>query len=152
SDQFQYVWQPLTGNFDIRVRLNGFSQTDAFAQAGLLAREDLTPSGRFAGVLATPSINGSSFVYRSAVGAASSPIGNLRVNYPNFWLRLQRAGNSFTGFGSYDGVNWLQLGTTSLALSNTVYFGMAVCSHSLTQNGVAQFRDIGTVTNATVVA
>jgi hypothetical protein len=148
SDQFQFAWQPATGDFDIAVRLKSFSQTDSFAQAGIMAREDLTPGGRFAAVLATPSLNGSYFAYRSALAGASSKSGNLRVNYPYMWLRLQRVSDQFNGFGSYDGITWQQLGSLSLALTNPVYLGMAVCSHSLTQDALVQFRDIGTVTNA----
>ena len=64
------------------------------------------------------------------------------------WLRLQRSGNQFTGYGSYDGQAWQQLGTASLTLTNPVYFGMAVASHSSTQDAVVQFRDFANVTNA----
>jgi hypothetical protein len=39
-----------------------------------------------------------------------------------------------------------------MALSNTLYFGMAVCSHAPTQNALVQFRDLGNVSNAVVVA
>jgi regulation of enolase protein 1 (concanavalin A-like superfamily) len=149
SDQFQFIWQPLSGNFDIATRLNSFSQSDAFAQAGLMARDDLSVNGRFAAVLATPSMNGAYFESRATGGAATISSGNLRVNYPYLWLRLQRIGNQFTGFGSYDGSAWQQLGTVSIALTNTVYFGMAVASHS-TQPTAVRFRNISTVTNATL--
>ncbi len=152
SDQFQFDWQPLSGDFDIAVRLNFFSQSDAFAQGGLMARDDLTPGGRFAAVLATPSLNGSYFEYRASAGATTTTSGNLRVNYPYMWLRLQRLSNQFTGFGSYDGVTWQQLGTVSLTLTNPVYFGMAVCSHTLAQTAQVQFRDLGGVTNAVIGA
>jgi regulation of enolase protein 1 (concanavalin A-like superfamily) len=150
SDQFQFVWQATAGDFDMAVRINSFAQTDAFAQAGLMARDDLTSSGRFAAVLATPSLNGAYFEYRATAGAATATSGNLRVNYPYTWLRLQRISNQFTGFGSYDGNTWQQLGTISLALTNPVYLGMGVCSHTSTQTALVQFRNFGTVTNTTV--
>ena len=147
SDQFQFAWRTVSGDFDVAVRLNFFTPTDSFAQAGLMAREDLTAGDRFAAVLATPSINGSYFESRSSAGATAGTSGNLRVNYPYLWLRLQRATNQFTGFGSYDGSTWQQLGTVSLVLTNPVYLGLAVCSHNSSQSASVQFRDIANVTN-----
>ncbi|HTL18929.1 MAG TPA: lamin tail domain-containing protein, partial [Patescibacteria group bacterium] len=148
SDQFQFTWQSLAGDFDIAIRLNSFGQTDPFAQAGLMAREDLNPGSRFAAVLATPSINGAYFENRSSTGSVASVTGNLRVNYPAMWLRLQRIGSQFTGFGSYDGLSWQQLGTVSMSINSPIYFGMAVCSHTTTQDALVQFRDVQIVTNA----
>jgi regulation of enolase protein 1 (concanavalin A-like superfamily) len=148
SDQFQFAWQAVSGNFDIAIRLKSLGQTDPLAQAGLMARDDLSAGARFASVLATPSMNGAYFESRATAGAAAATSGNLRVNYPYMWLRLQRLADQFTGFGSYDGLTWQQLGTASLPLTNTVYFGMAVCSHTTTQNALVQFRDIITVSNA----
>ena len=151
SDQFQFDSQTVNGDFDMVVRLASFAQTDPFAQAGLMAREDLSVGSRFVAVLATPSMNGAYFEYRSGVGATASSSGNLRANYPYMWLRLQRANNQFTGLGSYDGVTWQQLGTVSLALTNPVSFGMAVCSHTLTQSAQVQFRDLGNGTGPPVI-
>ena len=150
ADQFQFAWQAVTGDFDRAIRLASFGQTDPLAQAGLMARDDLTPGARFAAVLATPSINGAYFESRATAGGSSSTGGNLRVNYPYMWLRLQRLGNQFTGFGSYDGATWQQLGTVSLTLTNPVYLGMAVCSHTLTQDSVVRFRDISSVSNPVI--
>ena len=150
ADQFQFVWQPFTGDFDQTVRLNAFGQTDPFAQAGLMARDDLTASARFAAVLATPTINGAYFESRTVVAGGATSSGYLRVNFPYMWLRLQRIGNQFTGFGSYDGAAWQQLGTASITLTNPVYLGMAVCSHTLTQDALVQFRDFTSVSNATL--
>jgi regulation of enolase protein 1 (concanavalin A-like superfamily) len=148
SDQFQFAYEVRSGDFDIMARLNALTQTDPFAQAGLIAREDLTPNGRFAAALATPSLNGAAFESRSAVGAAASTSGSVRVNYPDMWLRLQRVGSQFTGYASYDGLLWQQMGTVSIAMTNPIYFGMAVCSHNTGSAAVAQFRNISPVTNA----
>ncbi len=150
ADQFQFAWQAVTGDFDRAIRLASFGQTDPLAQAGLMARDDLTSGARFAAVLATPSLNGAYFEWRGTAGGSAGTFGNLRVNYPYMWLRLQRLGNQFTGFGSYDGATWQQLGTVSLTLTNPVYLGMAVCSHTLTQDSVVRFRDIISVTNPAV--
>jgi hypothetical protein len=139
NDQFQFAWQPAIGDFDVAVRLNYFSQSDPFAQAGLMAREDLTPRSRFAAILATPSINGVYFETRPVVSGPTSSVGNVRANYPHTWLRLRRSAGLFTGFASYDGVTWQQLGSVSVTLNDPIYLGMAVCSHTSSQTAMVQF-------------
>ncbi|HWI58675.1 MAG TPA: lamin tail domain-containing protein, partial [Bacillota bacterium] len=148
SDQFQFAYQAFSGSFDIKVRLRSLDQTDPYAKAGLMVREDLTPGSRFAAVLATPTISGAFFQARSAAYGGTTTSGALSVNYPDTWLRLQRAGDQFVGYASYDGLTWQQLGSVTLALTNTFYFGMAVCSHNSSQAATAQFRELSAVTNA----
>jgi len=62
--------------------------------------------------------------------------------FPNCWVRLVRSGNTFSGYFSTDGVNWTLTGTTTLALPTTLYFGMAVASHSTTATTLAQLRNL----------
>ena len=45
ADQFHFVYVAREGDFDTRARLQGLTQTDPFAKAGLMAREGLTPGG-----------------------------------------------------------------------------------------------------------
>jgi Lamin Tail Domain/CotH kinase protein len=150
SDQFHFGYVPISGDFDFQVRLDSLSLADAWSEAGLMAREDLTQGGRHASVLATPSISGAFFQYRSSTNAPSSAVGSAPVNYPNTWLRLKRSGNAFTGFASYDGKSWLQLGTLITTFPSTVYFGFVVSSHNIGQTTVAAFRDFGAVTSTNV--
>ncbi len=152
SDQFQFVYETIEGDFDFQVRLGSLSPTDTFAKAGLVAREDLSPGGRFAAVLATPAINGCFMRFRAAAGGTAQSSGNLAVNYPQTWLRLKRLGNQFTAFAGFDGQTWQQLGTATMALSNSLYFGMAVCSYKSGLAAVAQFRGLAPTTNGAVAA
>jgi regulation of enolase protein 1 (concanavalin A-like superfamily) len=147
-DSFQFGQAARAGDFDVRVRLNSFSQTDVYAKAGLMARESLAVDSRFAAVFATPSIRGSIFESRSTTGGNAVTTGNFQVNYPDSWLRLQRVGNQFTGYAGYDGQNWQQLGTVTLAMTDPISFGMAVSSHDTNQTALAQFLDLSTVTSA----
>jgi hypothetical protein len=78
--------------------------------------------------------------------------GSFPVNYPNTWLRLNRVGNVFTGFGSYDGTNWTQLGTATIAMPAQIYLGLAVASHNTNQPTTAQFVDYETTPANAVVA
>src|SRR5581483_4129734 len=150
ADQFGLSYQLRTGDFDVAVRVAGLSPSDVWAKAGLMARETLDPGSRFAAALATPAMNGMFFESRDPAASTSTSSGNLPANYPNTWLRLKRSGNLFTGFGSYDGLTWAQLGSASIAMPSLVYFGYSVSSHNPVQATTAQFRDSADVTNAVV--
>ena len=145
ADQFHFSSKPWSGDFDMRVRVEALSLSDAWAKAGLMARETLNPHSRLVAALATPSIGGAFFLSRASVGTAAVPAGFFPVNYPDTWLRLRRAGNLFTGYASLDGERWTQLGAVTLTLSNSLYFGMAVASHDPGRMTLASFRDLATV-------
>ncbi|HXR03405.1 MAG TPA: lamin tail domain-containing protein, partial [Verrucomicrobiae bacterium] len=150
SDQGNFSYQLVTGNFDVAVRVAGLTLSDTFAKAGLMARETLTVNSRFAAAFTTPAMNGSFFEWRDPANSASSTAGNFPANYPNTWLRLNRVGNTFTGFASYDGQVWTQLGSDTISMTNQIYLGFCVSSRNASAVATAQFRDITNVTNGVV--
>ncbi len=150
SDQGNFSYQIRSGNFDVSVRVAGLRLSDIFAKAGLMARETLDSTGRFAASMATPAMNGSFFQWRDPAGSAGSSMGNFPANYPNTWLRLQRVGNVFTSYAGYDGQTWTPLGSATITMSNQVYLGFSVSSRSASQTTTAQFRDFGNVTGPVV--
>jgi len=142
TDQFLFAYQQWTGDFDLSLNLAGLSLSDVFAKAGLLARETLDPGSRFAAALATPSMMGLFFESRDPAGSAASTQGRFPANFPNTWLRLRRAGNTFSGFGSYDGQVWTTLGSATIALPAQIYLGLALTSHNTNQLAAARFVGI----------
>jgi len=151
NDQFQFSYKVVTGNFDIAARLAGLSLSDTWAKAGLMARETLTPGGRFAASLATPVMNGCFFEWRDPAGSTNQAGGSFPDNYPNMWLRLNRVGNLLSGFASYDGQTWSLLASQSIALSNQLYLGFAVDSDQSNQTVTAQFLQISNMPGNAVV-
>lgn len=154
ADAFHFGWQQRTGNFDVRVRVAGITVTDAFMQAGLMARETLNADSRFAAALGSSPQLGAFFESRGTAATkatTAAPPGGYPANYPHMWLRLQRSANNFTGFASFDGENWTQLGSASVGLPNTIYLGMAVSSGTTNTAARVEFRDLGDVTSGAVV-
>jgi hypothetical protein len=150
ADQFTLVQQPKSGDFDVAVRVDALTAADPWSKAALMARETLAANSVFAASVATPMV-GAFFQGRSTNGAAAASAGNFPPVFPDMWLRLKRAGNVFTGYGSADGRSWVSLGSATLTVG-TVYLGFAVTSHNNTNRTLAQFRDYGdTATNAAVV-
>jgi len=152
SDQFSFEYQLQDGDFDVTVRLAGLGLSDIWAEAGLMARASLDPGSPFAAALATPGMVGDFFSDRAAGNAPAVTSGSFPANYPNTWLRLNRVGNVFTGFGGYDGTNWTPLGVVAIAMSDPIYLGLAVASHNTNQPATAQFVDYETTPANAVVA
>ncbi|MEO6437384.1 MAG: fibronectin type III domain-containing protein, partial [Tepidisphaeraceae bacterium] len=154
SDEFRFVYQSRTGDFDVRVRLASLTAPDPQGMAGLMARATLAANSANAIVKARPGSEGYRFTYRPTAGATSIGTGSGAVAYPNTWLRLVRAGNTFTGYRSVDGVTWNVVGAVNLALPQTLFLGMAVSAKSTTATATAQFRDFdpGPVVRGSVLA
>ena len=149
ADSFPFNYLVVSGDFDVSARLQNLALSSPFAKAGLMARASLDVGSPFAAALATPSIANCFFDSRASQAARDSVSGSFPVNYPNTWLRLKRAGSVFTGYASFDGINWVQLGSATFATTN-VYLGLAVASQNTTAATVAQFRDFGDVSGGAV--
>jgi hypothetical protein len=156
ADQFQFGWQQRSGNFDFQARLEGVTISDPFLHAGLMARESLEANVRFAAAFASSPQLGCFFESRGTLGASATtaaPRNGFPVNYPHTWLRLQRVGNTFTGYASLDGRVWTLLGSATLTgVPNSVYLGFAVSSDNEKVLATARFRDIGPTVSATTGA
>jgi CotH kinase protein/Lamin Tail Domain/PA14 domain len=150
ADQFQFAWQLITGNFDVRTRVESLDFTDVWARAGLMARESIDADSRFAAAFASPTLAGAFFAQRTDAGGVAVSSGSYPASFPNAWLRLQRTGNLFSGFASQDGENWMPLGSVSVTMSNRLYLGFAVSSHTTNQTMTAQFRDYTPVSGGTI--
>ncbi|MBM3846009.1 MAG: hypothetical protein FJ405_06965, partial [Verrucomicrobia bacterium] len=156
TDQFQFNWEPVTGNFDIRGRIASASVTDSFLHVGLMARETMATNASFAGSFASSAQLGCFFESRRGAGtvsAVSAPDNGFPVNYPHTWLRLRRAGLTLSGFASLDGESWMLLGTNQFTtLSNTVLVGLAISSQSSSNASHVQLRDYGPTPNPQVLS
>ncbi len=58
------------------------------------------------------------------------------------WVKLVRSGNLLTAFRSADGVNWSTVGSSVIAMPNTVYVGLAVASADPFGIATATFTDV----------
>ena len=129
ADNFHFAYQTLTGDGTIIARIVSIS--NGYGEAGVMMRETLDPGAkRVATAICTGDEN---FLYRATIGAASSYVG---APYPPganapYWSKLTRSGNTFTGYISADGVNWVRLGTSqSINMAQTIFIGLAVAGGS----------------------
>ena len=146
ADAFQFVYQPITGDGEIVVQVNSLGLTDPWAKAGVMFRETLDPGSRHAVTVVTAS-NGTAFQRRTTPGAASVHTAGALVAAP-YWVKLVRAGTTLTGYASSDNVTWTQVGTDTVAMSNTIYVGLIVTAHNATLLNQSVFSNVTLHTNA----
>lgn len=146
SDAFHFRTETMTGDGAIVARVTGLTNTDGFAKAGIMFREDVSPSARAVMMLATPA-NNISFQYRTDP-ASDTQFTLAAYSVPAAWLMLARTGNQFSGFRSNDGANWTLVGTATLNLDPTIHVGLAVTSHNNSALATGTFDNIDLVTTA----
>ena len=145
ADQFNFASQHLVGNGSVTARVTSLSNTNAWAKAGVMLRNDGTASAAFANVDVTPG-NGVTFQWRTSAcaAAASVTIGGLVAPV---WVKLSRYANAFSAYYSSDGQAWTPIGTAqTISISANALAGLAVSAHddaALTE---------ATFTNAAVAA
>ena len=165
-DGMHYVYRQVSGNFDIKTRVNGLAVANTWSKAGLMARVTTNANSRnMAFLIAPPTLAGGqdtyTFQYRDTDGAAPGSfyknIGQgVFTNVPsafgtNVWLRFKREGAVFSGYFSSNGLDWtfytnrVTPTTGGGAFPATLLVGFAVTSHDNTSTNkmtLAQFRDI----------
>lgn len=177
KDQFHYVYESLTGDGTIVARVRYQSNTDPWAKAGLMFKESPTTGATWIDALVTPDVssntpntngvnctpngcdaplppviptvgNGVRMQYTPSSSIAPAPLPGY--SYPNKWLKMQRAGSTFTSWQSNDGVTWTQIGKKTLTIAASATVGLFVTSHNVGQISSVGFDNVS-VTGAVVL-
>jgi hypothetical protein len=133
SDEFNFNSSTMTGNGSAIAYVDSITNTNAWAKAGVMVRNDSAAGSVFTGLFVSPT-NGITFEYRTTAGGItnqeiSSPAGGPTP--APVGLKLTRTGNSFSAFYSTDGINWISVGPSqTVALNTTTLAGLAVTSHN----------------------
>lgn len=130
SDSFHFLYQSVSSDFEIVTQVIDIEYTNDWAKTGLMIRQSLNPDSPHAFIAVTPR-NGVSFQRRLEKGQGSydsTPNYGHQFDGP-IWLKLERRGNSFFGYESYDGQAWTLVGSDSFVIPANVFVGVAVTSH-----------------------
>ncbi len=128
ADAFHFVYQPLSGNAEIIARVVSVQNTDPWAKAGVMIRDGTSSNAKHAMMVVTPG-NGVSFQQRTTAGGSSTDTTSGGKTAP-YWVRLARSSSTFTAYYSSNGTSWTQIGTSTISMSTTVQFGLAVTAHN----------------------
>ncbi|HEV2435852.1 MAG TPA: alginate lyase family protein [Verrucomicrobiae bacterium] len=145
NDEYQFAFRPLNGEGTVVARF--VPQTSSqFSRFGLMMRE--SPAADAAGVLLliSPQMGRNieapgwraELSVRNTAGAgstlcaASENFSEPMVKFGRLtgycWLKLERSGDTFTGFVSPDGQTWTRVGATTDSLRRKLFAGLAMCS------------------------
>jgi len=142
ADQFNYVYRTLTGDGTIIAQVSSQQFTDPWSKAGVMMRESLAAGSPYAFAMTTPG-NGIDFQWRTAQDIHADWSGNTGVAAAApYWLKLSRAGSTFTASASPDGQNWTDLGSIVIPMSTQIYVGLAVCAHNDTAVNESTIDDV----------
>ncbi len=133
SDQFQYTYKALSGDGELVARVVSLDPPlSDWSMAGVMIRVMLTPGSPylFQGVSANTDglQHGVTFWGRETFDAAADQVSSGATGAPH-WVKVQRAGDTFSASSSPDGKTWTQqYSTTVPGIPKSVYIGYAVAS------------------------
>ncbi len=147
SDQFRFVYKPLSGNGSITVKVDSLVNTNAWAKAGVMIRETLEPNSKYALCVMTPG-NGAAFEWRANTGGTHTSRNTTGLTVP-YWVRITRTGNTFKGERSADGKTWTQIDVDqNITMAPNAYVGLCVTSHNAGVYTTAEFSSVSTTGTA----
>ena len=149
ADHGRFTYEARTGNFDIRVRLEGLTKVGAYTEAGLMARESTNSNSRcvYVNVEYGTGYNRHIAGLRQSTGASFAywPNGGYTnsVAVPNAWMRLRREGDIFRAFCGTNGQDWIEYARVTNTLPQALLVGMgsSAVNNNAGQFTTASYRD-----------
>jgi N-acetylneuraminic acid mutarotase len=140
ADSFHFVYQTLWGNGRIMASVSN----DTAADAGVMIRESLLPGARMVSV----GLNGAGSALFSNRLITDDPgsSGPFQTNKPFQWVKIVRAGNTFTSYVSTNRNSWKRTSVIQIPMTVNVLVGLAVTSDDPT------LLDSATLDNVQVVS
>ena len=140
SDQFQFAWNKLKGDFIVRARFEFVGQgTDPHRKLGWMVRSTLDADSAYADAC----VHGdglTSLQYRRTKGAITEQV-TLDIKGGDV-IQFERRGNTYI-FSSARSGETVTTGTLAdLALGEEVFVGLFLCSHNAKVKEEAIFKDV----------
>jgi hypothetical protein len=139
ADEFRYVYQTATGSCEIKARVTGVQNTNPWAKAGVMIRENLTAGSKHAMMIVSAS-SGVEFLRRTSTGGNSSQ--SLASGSAPLWVRVVRSNKNFTGYTSPDGITWTTIGSANINMGSNVHIGLCVTSHEDGTLNISTFDNV----------
>jgi hypothetical protein len=140
ADGMNFAYQSLSGDGTIVARLLSLQGGNSSESSGVMIRESLDPSSTHMYTAFSQAAIWAAFRASTGGNTTGQSVSNVTLPY---WVKVIRSGNSFSGFGSPDGVNWVQIGTSqTIPMAQNVYIGLAVSSDNNSLLATATFDNV----------
>ena len=141
QDEFRFVWQKVSGDFELEATVESLDEIFDFTKAGLMIRGGLESNAPLVLLHVFPSSQ-TVLAWREAAGGRLEE-KKLAIREFPVRLRLKKAGTQVTAAFAVGNGGWTEAGSLSFNwLGSDVYAGMAVLSHDDRYLTRAVFRDI----------
>ena len=150
SDEFHFVYGEQFGDGQITARVASVSNTNGWAKAGVMFRDGVGAGDKFVMLIQRPD-GKVTMQWRDATGSNAGWCGSLSSSGSNY-LKLERNGDTFTGYYSADGSNWTEIATHTTVMSANAKVGLAVTSHNDGAVCSATFDNVEIVMDSQAVA
>jgi len=129
GDQFNFLYQNTTNNV-IVAEVTTVGDTDPWAKAGVMMRDDTTAGAMFANVVITPG-NGVNFQWRNSTDGECGYEQVTGVSAPT-WVKLVLTEGEFGAYYCGDGVSWTPVGPPQAFTMNSAspLLGLCVTAHN----------------------
>ncbi len=154
ADAYSSIYQPgvVGSTATVQTEVTAQQNMTGYAKAGIMVRNDITGSGTSPeGVILFESPSGGIQLEWDNNGGnfidAVTPANGIIPESLPVYLELVRNGSSYTGYYSYDGTSWLEVGSATVTgQAATQDAGLFLTSHAAGQPGQATFK--GFILNA----
>lgn len=156
TDAYSSIYQPGVAGAAATVQTEVTAQQNmtGYAKAGIIVRNDITGSGTPPeGVILFESPSGGIQLEWDSNGgdyidSVTPANGTIPESLP-VYLELVRDGPAYTGYYSYDGSSWLEVGSATVpGQAATQDAGMFLTSHAAGQPGQAEFKGFSVTAGA----
>ncbi len=157
SDEFTFAYKTLNGDGSLIAKVvSTGTGSSRWAKGGAMIRDSL--EGRSASaqmVLTGGDGNGGAFQNRATAGLdmqandATSNITMTNAIAPPYWVKIDRRGDTITGYISSDGAAWAAINSVDIVMTAPVYIGLCVTSHAANEDRTFQFENISTTGGVT---
>lgn len=144
SDSFHFGYIKVAGDFDIEVDIQYFRSSGLWAQTGLIIRESLYSTSKYAGILSESKENGKLiFQYRSKTSRSTDLFFPRKGTvYPNEKLRLKAVGDTIFSYNFQHGYYWTEYEKIYMPRSENWLLGLAVSSSNSQETASASFKSL----------
>jgi len=145
NDQQFFAFQNFCDTLTITTKVNSIANGGF---AGIAFRESEAPGSRMVAL----KLKKGKYVYREVRNTTNGPKSTQQFfTTGHKWLRIVRNGNSFIGYSSSDGVNWLQHFSTNLAMPSCIDAGLFAESTHPDSLAVGAFSNVSMLPSTSTV-
>ncbi|MCJ7729041.1 MAG: hypothetical protein MUO27_04070, partial [Sedimentisphaerales bacterium] len=140
KDAFHFLWHRLSGDFRLATDINWVGKgKNAHRKAGWVIRQTLEANSPYIDAV----VHGDGLIamqYRTITGGTTFEVLHSIKAFAT--IQLERNADTFTLSVAPDGNTFQPVGSVSLALTDPVYVGLAVCSHEANVVETAVFSNV----------